>query len=97
MDVVDAIKAELLPKTGQLVSHLKKYGDDQAHSFFEAINSHLAASHGEDDIAEVFMALSTAAFQGFVLDPKSSVLADDILVSAGRFARTLSADSGKIN
>jgi len=85
MDVVAAIKAELLPKTGQLVSHLRKYGNDQAHSFFEAINSHLAACQGEDDIAEVFMALSTAAFQGLVL------------VSAGRFARTLSADSGRVH
>ena len=97
MSVVNAVKTELLPRTEALVAHLEAYGNPDALRFFEAISHHLANIRQEDDIAEVFMALSTAAFQGFVLDPKSSVLADDILMRAGRLAHTLSADAGILN
>lgn len=97
MQVVDAIKGELLPRTKALIAHLELYGNPQAERFFTSIRDYLCRVEEEDDLAEFFMALSTAAFQGLVLDPKATHMADDILMRAGSLARTLGADPGSVN
>ena len=95
MNGIQTVKQELGHRLEQLIQYLGEAGDPMALGYFGQIYDLLLNVTEEEQLLEVFLALSTAAFQGFTLDPFSAFLADDILAYAEQVAQTFSVDSDK--
>lgn len=94
MDALDTIKAELSPRLDALAEHFKNLQDPRAAAFFSGIAVSLAAVEEEADLLEVFFALSTTAFQGFIFDPVAASGVDEVLAYAEQVSHAFTADSG---
>ena len=97
MDAVDNVVASLKPAIAELTMYLEMSEQPQALEFFNAVQQQLASVREEDDLLELFMILSTTAFQGFTLDPFAAMMADRVLAEAQQVAHTFSADSGQMH
>ena len=65
MGSLDTVKTGLSPRLDRLVEHLTRVQEVRAAAFFTEISAALDAVSEESDLLEVFLALSTTAFQGF--------------------------------
>ncbi|GIS18486.1 MAG: hypothetical protein CM15mP120_04020 [Pseudomonadota bacterium] len=63
MNAIETVKADLLPKLGDLLSHLLETEQAEAASFFSKVFHDLSASNSEEQLLEVFIELSTTAFR----------------------------------
>ena len=61
MNAIETVKADLLPKLGDLLSHLLETEQAEAASFQRVFHD-LSTSKNEGQLLEVFIELSTAAF-----------------------------------
>ena len=93
MEAVAVIKSELEPMFDVLLMYLESVQDMQAHQFFASIENNLRALQQEEEVLELFIALSMTAFQPFVLDPFAVRLTDDILAYAQQISEAYSADT----
>lgn len=92
MNAVDTVKADLLPKVGDLLEHLLDTEQAEAASFFSRVFHDLNAVDGEERLLEVFIELSTTAFLGIEFDSAALALIDDVLMHAEQVAATFSAN-----
>ena len=95
MNAIETVKADLLPKLGDLLSHLLETEQAEAASFFSKVFHDLSASNSEEQLLEVFIELSTTAFLGIEFDTPALALIDDVLMHAEQVAATFSADTAK--
>ena len=95
MNAIETVKADLLPKLGDLLSHLLETEQAEAASFFSKVFHNLSASNSEEQLLEVFIELSTTAFLGIEFDTPALALIDDVLMHAEQVAATFSADTAQ--
>ena len=95
MNAIETVKADLLPKLGDLLSHLLETEQAEAASFFSKVVHDLSASNSEEQLLEVFIELSTTAFLGIEFDTPALALIDDVLMHAEQVAATFSADTAQ--
>ena len=95
MNAIETVKADLLPKLGDLLSHLLETEQAEAASFFSKVFHDLGASNSEEQLLEVFIELSTTAFLGIEFDTPALTLIDDVLMHAEQVAATFSADTAQ--
>ena len=91
MDAIDTVKAELRPKLERLIGYLSDTNEVMAASFFTNILVGLVNVKEEEQLLELFIELSTTAFQGFLFDEESWALTDDVLMYAEQVAQTFTA------
>jgi hypothetical protein len=96
-NAVTATRDTLLTQMETLIHYLNESGDPMALGFFNQIYDMTANVSEEDELLELFLALSTTAFQGFVLDPYAAALTDDILAFAEQVSHTFSASGGSVH
>ena len=82
MEALQTVKSAMSPRLDALVEHLSDIEEGRAAAFFAEIAVALTAAEAEEDLLEVFLALSTTAFQGFEFDPVAAASIDDILAYA---------------
>ena len=92
MSAIDTVKAELRPKLERLIVYLNETNEVAPASFFTNILVILVGLSEEEQLLELFIELSTTAFQGFVFDDVSWALTDDVLAYAEQIAQTFMAD-----
>ncbi len=92
MDLIDTVKIDLRPKLESLITYLNDTDEVVAASFFTQILVGLVALSEEEQLLELFIELSTTAFQGFHFDDQSWALTDDVLMYAEQIAQTLTAN-----
>lgn len=92
MHAVTEVTGNIRPNLQQLVDYLEQAGDPQPLGFFQSMLEQLDKVSEEDELLELFMLLSTTAFQGFVLDPMAALMADRILAYAHEVSHAFSAD-----
>lgn len=97
MSAVDDVVASLKPAISDLAEYLEITQQPQALAFFQGVQRHLEAVREEDDLLELFMILSTTAFQGFTLDPFAAMMADRVLAEAQQVAHAFSADDDQVH
>ena len=95
MNAVETVKADLLPKVGDLLTHLLDTEQAEAASFSSRVFHDLSAVSGEEQLLEVFIELSTTAFLGIEFDAPALALIDDVLMHAEQVAATFSADTAQ--
>ena len=95
MNAIETVKADLLPKLGDLLSHLLETEQAEATSFISKVNHDLSASNSEEQLLEVFIELSTTAFLGIEFDTPALAIIDDVLMHAEQVAATFSADTAQ--
>ena len=95
MNAVDSVKSDLLPKLGDLLTHLLDTEQAEAAAFFSRVFYDLNAVTGEEQLLEVFIELSTTAFLGIDFDNAALALIDDVLMHAEQVAATFSADTAQ--
>ena len=93
MDALSTIKDELKPKLESLIIYLNETNEVAASSFFTNILVILAGLTEEEQLLELFIELSTTAFQGFNFDEVSWALTDEVLMYAEQVAHTFTAGS----
>ncbi|MEM0955665.1 MAG: hypothetical protein AAGI24_16105 [Pseudomonadota bacterium] len=89
------VKDTMAPQLDALVEHLTVVQEYRAASFFSEIASALERVAEEADLIEVFLALSTTAFQGFIFDPQAAVAVDEVLAYAEQVSQTYMADDSR--
>ncbi len=94
MSALESIKGDLEPRLETLIEHLTVIEEARGAAFFARIRDAVARVEDEGDLLEVFFALSTTAFQGFVLDPFAAGLTDELLAYAEQVSHTFMADPG---
>ena len=92
MDAIETVKNELRPKLERLIGYLNETNEIMAASFFTNILVGLVNLTEEDQLLELFIELSTTAFQGFLFDEESWALTDDVLMYAEQVAQTFTAN-----
>lgn len=97
MEALEAVKQELAPRLDALVEHFNDMQEMRAAAFFSQISVALAAVEEEADLIEVFLALSTTAFQGFLFDPVAAANVDAVLAYAEEVSHAFTADSGRVH
>jgi hypothetical protein len=95
MNAVESVKADLLPKLGDLLTHLLDTEQAEAASFFSRVYHALNGVSGEEQLLEVFIELSTTAFLGIDFDGPALALIDDVLLHAEQVAAAFSADTSQ--
>ncbi len=95
MEALDAVKQELVPRIDALIEHCNATQEMRAAAFFSQIAAALAAVEEEADLLEVFLALSTTAFQGFMFDPVAAAGVDEVLAYAEEVSFAFTADAGR--
>ncbi len=91
MQAIQTVKSELRPKLERLIVYLNETNEVVAASFFTNILVVLVGLTEEEQLLELFIELSTTAFQGFVFDDVSWALTDDVLLYAEQVAQTFTA------
>ena len=91
MQAIQTVKSELRPKLERLINYLNETNEVVAASFFTNILVVLVGLTEEEQLLELFIELSTTAFQGFVFDDVSWALTDDVLLYAEQVAQTFTA------
>lgn len=97
MEALDTVKAELTPRLDTLVAYLESIEEWMAAAFFAGIAAALVAADEEEELLEVFLALSTTAFQGFALDATAAANVDAILEFAEQVSQTFAASEGVLH
>ena len=92
MTALETIQRELKPQLQRLSQYLDSTQSCNAAAFFRNMHDDLAKAVDEEQLLDVFLALSTTAFQDFMLDPFAAQVADRVLMRAQHYAHTLSAD-----
>jgi hypothetical protein len=95
MQAIDTVKSQLRPKLERLIVYLNETNEVAAASFFTNILVILVNLSEEEQLLELFIELSTTAFQGFVFDEISWALTDDVLLYAEQIAQTFMADQSE--
>lgn len=88
MEALEAVKIELSPRLDEVVTYLESVEEWVAAAFFAGIGASLLAAEEEAELLEVFLALSTTAFQGFLLDSTAAARVDEILAFAEQVSHT---------
>ena len=91
--MINSIRQDFRPQLQRLSNYLDLSGEPAAAAFFRQIQSKLEQTQSEEELLNVFMIMSTSAFQGFHLDPFAVQVADQLLAKAQHYAVTLSADA----
>lgn len=94
---LEAARETILPPLGALCAVLEQEGSDEALAFFDPVRVALGRIREEEDLADLFMQLSTSAFLGFQYSAPAAELLDQVLEAAARLAQTLSADPAEIH
>jgi hypothetical protein len=91
--VLDAIAQTVTDITKRIDDVLDVLGDREpsASLFFLELQRALAGAREEEDLINVFIAMSTTAFQGFQFPPDSLAPIDALLADAERIAFTFTA------
>lgn len=89
---LDSVKSTLAPQLEALVEHFNSVQEFRAAAFFSEIASALEKVTEEADLIEVFLALSTTAFQGFMFDSSAAIAVDQVLAYAEQVSQTYMAD-----
>jgi hypothetical protein len=97
MNAIETVQSELQPKLEKLVVYLNETNEVMAASFFTNILVALVQLKQEEQLLELFIELSTTAFQGFLFDDTSWALTDDVLLYAERVAQTFTADDDNLH
>jgi hypothetical protein len=97
MEALQTVKATLSPRLDALVQYLGDVGDIRAAAFFSEIAAALKAAREEGELLEVFLALSTTAFQGFQFDPAAAADVDEILAYAEQVSHTFAASENVLH
>lgn len=97
LEALSTVKQELSPRLEALVEHFSEVQELRAAAFFAQIAAALAAVEEEADLIEVFLALSTTAFQGFQFDPVGAADVDAVLAYAEQVSHTFMADSSSVH
>ena len=92
MSALESVKIELEPLLDRLVEHLGNIEELRGAAFFARIRQSVRAVEEEADLLEVFFALSTTAYQGFIFDGMAASLADEVLACAERVSHTFMAN-----
>ena len=95
MNAIDTVKTELRPKLERLIVYLNETNEVMAASFFTNILVVLVQLDQEEQLLELFIELSTTAFQGFMFDDESWALTDDVLMYAEQIAEAFTADQDR--
>ena len=96
-NAVEATRDALLAQLEGLIQYLNGAGDPMALGFFSQIYDMTANVEEEEQLLELFMALSSTAFQGFTLDPYAALLTDEILAFAEQISHTFSASGNSVH
>jgi hypothetical protein len=92
---LDSVKATLAPQMEALVEYFNATQEFRAAAFFSEIATALERVTEEADLIEVFLALSTTAFQGFMFDAAAAAAVDDVLAYAEQVSQTFMADDSQ--
>lgn len=92
MNAIEDVVGRLRPAVEQLLDYLQYTGDPAAIAYFESVRQRLQNVTREEDLLDLFMFLSTMAFQGFTLDPVAATMADQMLAYAEQVSHAFSAD-----
>ena len=92
---LDVVKSTMAPQLAALVEHLTSVQEHRAAAFFGEIAAALERVAEEADLIEVFLALSTTAFQGFMFDPHAATAVDRVLAYAEQVSQTYMADDAR--
>ncbi len=95
MTGLESVKQHMGPQLLALAEHLNAVQEFRAAAFFSEISSALEKVSEEGDLIEVFLALSTTAFQGFLFDAQTALAVDEILAFAEQVSKTYMADEGR--
>ena len=87
----------MAPRLDALVEYLGESGEHRAAAFFSSLAAALAAADEEAALLEVFLALSTTAFQGFEFDAVVAAGVDELLAYAEQVSHTFSAGGGPVH
>ena len=91
MTALEEVTRQLAPQIDQLVEHLTLTEEMRGAAFFSSVGEAVRAVKEEADLLEVFFALSTTAFQGFVFDPLAARMVDEILAYAEQVSHAFMA------
>ncbi|MCR9260292.1 MAG: hypothetical protein NXH95_11255 [Pseudomonadaceae bacterium] len=97
MNAIETVQHDLRPKLEKLVGYLNETNEVMAASFFTNILVSLTQLTEEEQLLELFIELSTTAFQGFMFDDVSWALTDDVLLYAEQIAETFTADGDQVH
>ncbi|MEE4282064.1 MAG: hypothetical protein V2I41_08970 [Pseudomonadales bacterium] len=97
MNAIESVQSDLRPKLEKLVGYLNETNEVMAASFFTNILVALVQLTEEEQLLELFIELSTTAFQGFMFDDVSWALTDDVLLYAEQVAQTFTADDNQLH
>ena len=95
MQFVDAAREEMLPLTRLVIESLDEDSQIVETSFFTLVLIRITQMRSDEDLMNVFIELSTTAFQGFVFSQRQSELIDGLLATAERIALTLSVPTDR--
>ena len=90
-DPLEYAKREMAPSLARLIAMTEDAAPEQ-HAFFLQLNSQLAGAKWPEDLLEMFVNLSTAAFLGFVYEPEVADTLDRVLAIAEGLSEALSVD-----
>jgi hypothetical protein len=90
-DLLDATRTQLEPLFRSVIDSLDEDGNAYPMVFFVERLLELRQAETEPALLDLFLQLSTAAFQGFVLSEAQARAIDDLLASCETIALTLSA------
>ncbi|HEY5646829.1 MAG TPA: hypothetical protein VIS76_12840 [Pseudomonadales bacterium] len=93
MEFVDSARGQLAPLAQQVIDALDADSQPLELSFFTLILIRINGMQADMDLMNVFLELSTTAFQGFVFSREQSRRIDELLGAAEDIALTLSVSS----
>ena len=91
-DAVGYAQRELAPLLRQLCDLAEAEGEPRQRDFFGRVLRGIELARAAEDLADPFMALSTAAFAGFGYSAPVTFLLDDVLARAHNLAESLSLE-----
>ncbi len=90
-DASQIVQEDLLPRMNALCERARSLDEPAQEAFFERILRSLESARQVEDLADPFMALSTAAFQGFLFAPDVALVLDEVLAISQSIAMTMTA------
>lgn len=91
--LVEEARAQVDPLFLAVIEVLNEHGNFLPMAFFSELLIQLRQIEREADLLQLFFQLSTAAFQGFTLNPAEAQVIDELLERCQMIAFTLSAET----
>ena len=91
-DFVNSASAQLEPLITAVIDELEAADNAYPMAFFTQMLINLRATTNEEGLMQLFFALSTTAFQGFVLSAAEAQRVDELLENCEQIALTLSVN-----